>query len=145
MAHPDLHELLNVLLPFAKQQITRRGGFLPFGASMSTKGEVRLAMSSPAGDAPTPTECLDTMHDAFRKQAAASEIRASAVCWTASVTLNEEPSDAITIGLEHLDGEAVNVYMPYRKRLLRGHKFGRLVAGPREPMVFRDPGRTSPP
>ncbi len=37
MAHPDLDELLNALLPFAQQMLTKRGEFFPFGTGMKLR------------------------------------------------------------------------------------------------------------
>jgi hypothetical protein len=38
MAHPDLDQLLNVVLEFAKKMLNQHGEFYPFGASMHTDG-----------------------------------------------------------------------------------------------------------
>jgi hypothetical protein len=43
VAHPDLDQLLNALLRFAQDQVVKHGSFLPFGATMTTEGEIRLA------------------------------------------------------------------------------------------------------
>ena len=79
------------------------------------------------------------MGEGFQQQAAGAEARAAAVCWDASVTVNETKVDAIAVGLEHVQGESVNVYLPYRKRLLRGFKFGEIVGEFREPEFFAKP------
>ena len=41
MAHPDLNELLNALLPMAQMLLTNQGEFLPIGAIMLSDGEIR--------------------------------------------------------------------------------------------------------
>jgi len=40
MAHPDLDQLLNAVLPFAQQMLSKHGEFFPFGASMTIDGEI---------------------------------------------------------------------------------------------------------
>jgi hypothetical protein len=41
MAHPELDELLDTLLPFAQQMLQKHGEFFPFGAAMTSSGEIR--------------------------------------------------------------------------------------------------------
>jgi hypothetical protein len=43
MAHPDLDELLNALLPFAQQLLSKHGEFYPFRSAMTTDGEIEAA------------------------------------------------------------------------------------------------------
>jgi hypothetical protein len=132
MSHPDLDALLNVLLPFAQEMLAKRGEFLPFGASMSQDGEIAMAAAS-LSDPQTPEQLLRTLEDGLRTRASASEIRAAGVC--ADVRIRhpdtDQVSDAIQARLEHAEGEAVDVLLPYRKKL-----FGRLTYG--EP--FAEPG-----
>ena len=46
-------------------------------------------------------------------------------------------SDAVRVELEHRDGHAISVLLPYkRKRLRRGLDFGDLSAGPGERRVW---------
>lgn len=40
MAHPDLNQLLNSLLPFAKRRLAEHGEFYPFGSTMKPDGEI---------------------------------------------------------------------------------------------------------
>jgi len=45
-------------------------------------------------------------------------------------------TDAIRVTLEENEGEAVNVFMPYRKRLLRGIEYGEIFASAADKSVF---------
>ena len=40
--------------------------------------------------------------------------------------------DAIAVALEHVDGECITSFLPYRKRFLLGYKYDALVAQPTE-------------
>jgi hypothetical protein len=40
MAHPDLNQLLNSLLPFAERTLAEHGEFFPFGTAMKPDGEI---------------------------------------------------------------------------------------------------------
>ena len=42
MAHPDLNQLLNVALDFAKKMLKQHGEFYPFGASMGADGKITM-------------------------------------------------------------------------------------------------------
>jgi hypothetical protein len=45
LAHEDLNELLNALLPFAQEMLTKHGEFFPFGVSIAAGGERRMDRS----------------------------------------------------------------------------------------------------
>jgi hypothetical protein len=139
VAHPDLDELLNALLPFAKDQVAKRGSFLPFGATMTTGGEIRLAAAD-LGDAPADaTAVIDLLVRGFQKDAAASAIRAAGTCVDVRVVPpgSSEKSDAICAQLEHATGHCADVFLPYKKGLLGRIKFGDLFAVAGSSRVFK--------
>lgn len=134
MAHPDLDQLLDALLPFAQKCLVERGEFYPFGAVVSQTGELVL-QAAHGGDEPPPAlEGLETLEGLLRTQAADGEIRAAGLC----VAVRTQPPgqtkkiDAIHVGLEHQAGESVSVFLPYEKRWLRKPRFGELYATTRE-------------
>src|SRR5262245_60157078 len=130
MAHPDLDELLNAVLPFAQQMLGKRGQFHPVGASMRTDGEVALAASLPDEEEPTAQSVIDLLVEGLRKQALARQIRAALICYDGRVIPpgNVAKTDAICAQLEHESGECVAVFLPYRKTLFGQLKYGDLFA-----------------
>lgn len=44
--------------------------------------------------------------------------------------------DAISAQLEHQTGEAVNVFLPYQKKLFGSIKYGEIFASPGERRIF---------
>ena len=46
----DLDALLNVDLPLAEQSLRESGEFYPYAASMSSDGQISIAMAGPEGD-----------------------------------------------------------------------------------------------
>lgn len=130
MAHPDLEELLNALLPFAQQQLARRGAFLPFGAQMTANGEVSLGASYTGEDPSQATDLLDMLVRGFQQEATSGRIRAAAVCVDVLVTPpgSTTKMDAICVQLEHREGGDVMVYVPYRKGWFGRVKYGELFA-----------------
>jgi hypothetical protein len=118
MAHPELDALFNTLLPVAQRLLRELGEFLPFGAIMSSSGEIRHVGGKIEGDEyPTSQPLLDLLTEAFKKQAAKGELRAAGICYDVLTVPpgEDQKRDAICCGLEHYSGETVNVFVPYVK------------------------------
>jgi hypothetical protein len=138
LAHPDLDALLNPLLTFAQQQVSRRKGFFPFGARMSSAGEISLVAGDIGNEQPDPTELITFLVDVFRREAAEGAIRAVGICVDMRVTPpgSSEKTDAVCAQLEHISGECGDVYLPYRKGFLGRIKWGQLFAVTADGRVF---------
>ena len=81
MAHPDLNQLLNSLLPFAKRLLAEHGEFYPLEAR-KPNGEI-VAVGAYDGDEHPPSQNLiDFMTQAFSQQAKTGELRAAAIVTT---------------------------------------------------------------
>jgi len=138
MSRPDLDELLNALLPFAKQMLEQYGEFIPFAASMSADGEIMSVGGDIGDEHPKSQEMIDFLTDVFQRQALAGELKACGICIDSRVIPpgQTEKTDAVLARLEHQDGEKVDVYLPYRKTLLRKIKYGDLFAAEGTARVF---------
>jgi hypothetical protein len=138
MSRPDLDEMLNALLPFAKQMLETYGEFIPFAATMSANGEVTSVGGDIGDEHPKSQDMIDFLTDVFLNQALAGEIKASGICIDARVIPpgDTEKTDAILARLEHRDGEAVDVYLPYRKSGPDKITYGDLFASEGTPRVF---------
>jgi hypothetical protein len=138
MAHPDLEELLNFLVPFAQQMLAKHGEFFPFAATMGVDGKIAPAAAHTGSEQPPSQEVIDLLLAGFRRQAARGEIRAAGLCVDVrTVPPGEtEKVDAICTRLEHREGDAVHVFLPYRKGWLGRVKYGELFAGRGERVVF---------
>jgi hypothetical protein len=129
----DFDALLNTLLPFAQQQLDKRGAFLPFGAVVDRDGTVRLTAAHDGREQPAAMDVLDSLHEGVRSQRAS--IRAAA--FVADVAVPGRPGDAIRVELEHADGVAIAVLLPQSKRRLsRGFEYAPLRAAPGERHVW---------
>jgi len=81
MARPELDALLNTLLPFAQTMLREHGEFYPFGATMSSSGEIRLVGAKREDDDHSPSQPLiDLLNETFKEQAAKGELRAALGC-----------------------------------------------------------------
>jgi len=139
MAEPneEIQAVLNFLLPFAERMLVEQGEFYPYAATMATDGEVSAVAAERGGEDPDVGDLLVELHGLLREQAAQRSIRASGIA--ADVTLTDpdsgETTDAVQIELDHADGDAVDVYVPYESGG-DGVKFGELVAAEGREPVF---------
>ncbi len=138
MPNPDLDQLLNALVPFAQEMLSKHGEFYPFGASMNPAGEISAVAVGGEDEHPESEELVASLTEAFRKQAAAGEIRAAGICLDVRVVPpgQTDKTDAVKCCLEHQAGEAIDVYIPYRKGFLGRYKYAELFAGKRKPEFF---------
>ena len=139
MAHPDLNELLNTLLPFAKQTLGEHGEFYPFGAWMCNDGRVvDVGAKDPETDYPRSQRLIELLTEAFRQRAHAGEIRAAGACFDVLIQppKEQQKSDAIQLALEHRDGEAADVFLPYRRDEAGILHYGELFACKRASQFF---------
>jgi len=138
MAEPreEIEHLLRYLLPVAEEQLNREGEFRPYAATLDSEGGVNSVAAATVED-PDVGELLLALHSELREQAAGGTIRASGIA--ADVTLTDpdsgEETDAVQLELDHVDTEAVDVYVPYTTGD-EGIKFGELVAAAGQAPVF---------
>ena len=138
MAEPkeEIEQLLNFLLPFAEEMLSKDGEFYPCAAMVAADGEI-TAVAVDVDDEPDTGDVLVSLHARLREQAADGSIRASGIA--ADVTLTDpdsgETTDAVQVELDHADADAVDIYVPYESAG-DGVKFGQLVAAEGREPVF---------
>lgn len=112
MAQNDLDVLLNSVLPFAEQTLAKYGELFPFGAGVDVGGQVAmLAADSGLGEHPASNQVLDALYEGARAEAASHR----AVAFVADVRANG--SDAVRIELEHREGVALVLLIPYSRSI----------------------------
>jgi hypothetical protein len=123
-AQDDLDGLLDAVLPLAERLVRKSGEFYPFGGVVSRQGETSLTAADPGvGEHPTSQDVLTQLHEAARAQR--DETRAFA--FVADVQVNG--SDAIRVELEHEEGAALVVLLPYaRNRFKKSVTLGAMSA-----------------
>ena len=134
MAHPNFDQLLEFCLPFAQQTLKKYDDFHPFAAKVGTDGT--LSPLAIYGDDDEPQAAPVEQYEALlRRLTAEGDVVAVALCYDSVVFANGEDGasqDAIAVALEHVDGESITSFLPYRKRFLLGYKYDSLVAQPTE-------------
>ena len=139
MAHPDLDNLLNAILPFAQQMLAKHGEFYPFGSAMTNSGEiVAQGAALESNDHPASQPLIELMTQAFRKQALAGQIRAAGICYDVRTIPPGESvkTDAICVTLESNTGQCVSVFVPYKKGWFGKIKYGELFASKIDAQIF---------
>jgi len=130
----DFELLMGTVLPSAESTLKRFGHLQPFGASVTTDGDiVRLNADPRLGQNPPARDVVRHVYGSAR--AAAFARRSIAVVQTG----RSGGSDAMRIDMEHRDGQCVTVVVPYAiSRFKKTYTRGTLVAGPCEPRVWKD-------
>jgi hypothetical protein len=138
MSRADLNELLPVLFDFAQLMLSKEGEFLPFAASMTPDGKIQSVGGYTGDEHPPSQELIDLLTMAFQRDAAAGKLRATGICMDVRTIAPGETqkTDAICARLEHSDGEAVEVFLPYRKTFLGKIKYGTIFATAGAPVIF---------
>jgi hypothetical protein len=129
-AQDDRDGLLNFTLPFAQGQLAKRGDFYPYGAVVTTEGEMKFLA---AYDNPqvTTRDLLGMLVEGARNEA--SSYRAVAIVADALI---EGKQDAIRIDIEHRDGQAIWIAVPYTKRRFRRIEYGEMIAADGVPRIW---------
>ena len=128
-AKQESEKLMRVVLSMADTLLNKLGGFQPFGGYMELDGGiVDVGVEDPDTEYPKSKDMIDTLRSFFQEHARAKKSRAIAMVF--DVTLRSPGSDrkrdAIQVGIEHRDGYAVNVLVPYEivnKKVIYGDKF----------------------
>lgn len=135
-AQDQLDELLSVALGFAQQELAEHGEFFPYAAAIDERGEPELIAARPAegGGQPASADVIGACVEALAEKR--ERIQAAAV--VADVSTPE--GDAIRVELEHAEGHALAVLLPYsRKRFGRGVNYGELRAQAGRSQVWATP------
>src|SRR5437588_12086619 len=111
----DLNALKDALLPVAKQMLAEHGEFFPYGAFMKLNGEIVACSGLDPDERPPSNKLIEILTQDFQERTAKGEIRAAGMCCDVRVTRPGETGkiDAVQFALEHKNGEAVDVFLPY--------------------------------
>jgi len=133
-AQQDLDALLNMALGFAQLQLAERGGFFPYAAAIRTDGEPEMIAAQPSqgeGEHPEPADILASCFAALTDKR--GHIRAAAVI---SDVRTAEATEAIRIDLEHAEGLALAVLLPYARQKDGKLHYGEIRAGKAQRQIW---------
>lgn len=135
----DIEQLANRCIPFAFKQIEEAGELYPFAGMMMTDGQFKGAVAKPETDKPTSEQVIDKLVSGLREEAAAKRVRATCIVAGGRMAPKEGAAlmDAVQGRIEHVNGVAVEVYVPYtRDAKAKKVKPGEAIWGPGRPQIF---------
>ena len=133
-ARDDFDLLFTTVLPSAESSLRRFGRLQPFGAAMTTQGDlVRLTADPRLGQDPPARDVVAGIYGNARASAFAR--RSIAVVQTG----RSAGGSAMRIDMEHKDGQTVSVVVAYTlSRFRKTYTRGKVTAGPCERRVWQD-------
>ena len=120
-----MDQLLNAAIPFAQEELAKHGQFYPYGAAITTDGDVKLLGAHSGTEKPRSQSLIDSLIEG-----AAQELsRLRAVALVADVRVSSGGGDAVRVEIEHREGLALTVLLPYVKKAFgRGVQYKQLSA-----------------
>lgn len=111
----DCEDVMNSVLPFAEEMLTKHREFFPFGGTMSADGEIHHTGGWTGDEHPPSTEVIELLERGFRAGAQRGEYKATALVYDIRTIPpgKEEKQDAIAVALDHRDNYSVVVISPY--------------------------------
>jgi hypothetical protein len=131
-AQEDLDALLNAVLPFAEQTLAKYGELFPFGAAVLSHGELELLAADPgSAERPGSEAVLRALYDGARSSCGTRR----AFAFVADV--RADGVDAVRVELEHLEGIALVVLVPYgRSELTKEVTIGQMTGSTGHPRIW---------
>lgn len=132
---PEINMVADPLFDLSEKLLHERGDFLPHAAVLTEGGDVNLVSALPeTSGMVTSTEVMPLLRRGLRQQARKQSIKAVGVAENVTIALEgQQPTKAIKVLFEHREGLTVALYLPFKKKLLRGYVMGApfsLVAAP---------------
>ncbi len=109
-AKTEMDTVLTAAIAFAEKMLEGQGAFYPYAVKLTEAGETEM-VTAPAGS----EDALTTLSEVLAAQR--FELKVGAV--VAAVHLQSIESDAVRVDLEHRDGAALTLVLPYARKKLR--------------------------
>lgn len=134
----EYNDLLDALLPFGQQMLNKHGEFYPYSAIVDRAGIVVLLANQIEEKHPNASEVLDSLLRVIREQVKKEDCRAAGVCVNVSIIdpRTNRKCEALQFIFEHSEGESLDIYFPFQKRLFRGVNFEKPFSQASEPKIF---------
>ncbi|WP_298444359.1 hypothetical protein [uncultured Ferrimonas sp.] len=132
-------QLLNAAMPLAEKLLNEAGEFMPFAAAMTPAAEF-VSVDVPEDlEEENPSEAMVAdLQLVLRQAAGEGEYIATAVVYDTGILISDddqEPQDAVGINLDHKQGLAMMVFIPYQ--LVDGQvEFGEMFAQETDAIIF---------
>lgn len=137
----QLEDLMKFVVPMAEGLLERHGSFTPYGGATDQNGKHHLVADEREEDYESAERVLEHVLVRLREGAVEGRWRATALVLDVRTPAPDEPGagDAIRVLLEHEDGTAIDVLLPYAVH--EGDQshvdFGKLRAAASRPRVWK--------
>lgn len=123
----DMEAVADPLFNLSELFLKKQGNFLPHGAYLDASGQVGLFAAAPENEKTNSTKVLPLLHDGIRSSVKEKGYIAIGIAENVTVTPDGQPStEAIKVLFEHKRGLVVALYLPFKKKFLRGYSFGEI-------------------
>jgi hypothetical protein len=130
VAKTEMDQVVTAAVTFAKGMLEGQGAFYPYAVKLTEAGETEMA-TVPAGA----EDALATLVEMLAAQR--FELRAGAV--VAAAHFESIASDAVRVDIEHRDGAALTLVLPYtRKKLRKKIEWGEMQSMVVNPRIWAD-------
>ena len=136
----QLEELMKFVVPMAEGLLERHGSFTPYGGATDQDGKHHFVADQREEDYESAERVLEFVMVELRKGAVDGRWRAAALVLDVRTEAPDEAesTDAIRVLLEHEDGTAIDVLLPYavvedRNRV----DYGKLRAAAARPRIWK--------
>jgi len=111
----ECEDLMNSVLPFAEEMLTKHREFFPFGGTMSADGEISHTGGWTGDEHPASTEVIELLEKGFRAGAGRGEYKATTLVYDIRTIPpgKQDKQDAIAVALDHRENYSVVVVFPY--------------------------------
>ncbi|HEX6746649.1 MAG TPA: hypothetical protein VF092_05085 [Longimicrobium sp.] len=117
-ARSELFALSTTIMPPARQLLENNHAIFPFGIELRADGSSGVLMTGlTEEEEQDPAASRELLRELVRRKAAEGTVRAAAIAFDTR-TLQAEADvalDAVCVSLEHVDGHALDVFVPFKK------------------------------
>lgn len=140
MAHSDIEMLFNAAFPMVHESLNVAGGFAPFGMALTNDGEVSHLVGDVDDDDLPAEEIVEMLVRGVRNEVQIGDFKAAGVCFDVRAIPPGETEhvEAICAQLEAAAGDAMEVFLPYRRGEDGEMEYGELFGVPCEHRFFSD-------
>jgi hypothetical protein len=132
-------EVMNALLGMARTLLSKNGEFFPIGATMKLDGGVGFVAVQDGDEHPPSQKVIDALTGTFRAQAKLNEVKVTGLAYDVRTIPpgGSAKVDAVAVRLDHVGGESLVVFFPYRILPSRDVEFSDPFATPGPGDIFR--------